>query len=71
MDLGRFRTQVANCPNCEIPLQQLGHTEDGAGTSKVWVGENLYRCRDCRQGSNRFVIQNGVVMSAAPEGWLT
>lgn len=58
------------CPHCSTILQQLGRNED-RGEQKLWVGENLYRCQECKEGRNRFTILGGLLMSAGAEGWLS
>ncbi len=58
---------TVRCPHCSSELQQLGRNEDsGRVGEKVWVGENLYRCQECKHGSNRFIAHEGVVVP-----WLT
>lgn len=58
-----------NCPNCQTALQQLGRNED-QGDKKVWVGENLYRCRECKQGRNRFIVNDQAAPVPATAGWI-
>ena len=45
------------CPHCETILDRLGHLEGPEQPGqRVWIGENLYRCRECKQGDNRFAL---------------
>ena len=46
------------CPHCSTPLDQLGHME-GPAMPQEWVPENLWRCRNCPYGKNRFTVENG------------
>lgn len=29
------------------------------GGKRYWIGENLWGCRECKYGSNRFVVKDG------------
>lgn len=50
------------CPHCSTPLEQLGHMD-----GDEWVQENLWRCRECRYGKNRFEVMDGEITPVAVE----
>lgn len=55
------------CPHCETELDQLGTVEQYVDpVQSAWIPENLYRCRECRYGKNRFKMVGGVLTGVVP-----
>ncbi len=45
------------CPHCGTELEQLGEAAAGA-----WTPDNLWRCRECPYGKNRFMLMGSGLM---------